>query len=159
MNKKLGLKVLLQNPVAVIKEGIRARENHYFRKRIISDYKIEQLPTIDLLDLFPNLSETINSYSFLDGTSLITDMVLIKSLAKRFNNCAYLEIGSWRGESLANVSDITDDCTSITLSEDEMKSLNFGENFIKVHGVFSDEINTITKIESNSRTFPFDQFT
>ena len=145
MKKKEGLKILLRNPIGVLKEGVRVQQQNYYKNKISSEYKIQQLPTIDLLDLFPNLSENIDSYSFLNGTSLITDLILLKSLARRFDNCAYLEIGSWRGESLANISDVTDDCTSLTLSGDEMRSLNFGEKFIKVHGVFSDKIKTITK--------------
>jgi predicted O-methyltransferase YrrM len=157
MNKKLGLKVLFQNPLAVIMEGVRVREQHYFKKKIISEYNIEQLPTIDILDLFPNLNERIDSYSFLNGTSLVTDMILLKSLAKKFDDCAYLEIGSWRGESLVNVSNATDDCTSLTLSTDDLKLLNFSDDFIKVHGIFSDKIKAITKIKGNSQTFDFNQ--
>jgi hypothetical protein len=157
MNKKLGLKVLLQNPLAVIMEGIRVRQQEYFKKKIISEYGITQLPTIDLLDLFPNFNESIDSYSFLTGTSLITDLALLKSLAKRFENCAYLEIGSWRGESIVNVNKVTNDCTSLTLSEAEMKDLNFGNEFINVHGIFSEHIKTIKKIEHNSHTYDFKQ--
>ena len=98
----------------------------------------------------------INTYSFLPGTSLITDMVLLKLLAKRFDNCAYLEIGSWRGESLANVSDISSDCTSLTLSSDDLRAMNFGEQFIRVHGFFSNHIETVQRIERNSHTFDFE---
>ncbi|MEX0857880.1 MAG: class I SAM-dependent methyltransferase [Balneolaceae bacterium] len=157
MNKKLGLKVLLQNPIAVLLEGVRVREQVYFKKKLIAKYNIEQLPSINILDLFPGLDEEIDSYSFLQGTSLITDLVLLKSLAKKISKCAYLEIGSWRGESLVNVSNVTEDCTSLTLSSDEMKQLNFGEEFIKVHGVFSNHINKIKRIEANSHTYDFNQ--
>jgi hypothetical protein len=94
---------------------------------------------------------------FLVGTSLITDLILLKSLARRFENCAYLEIGSWRGESLVNISDVTLDCTSITLSKAEMKALNFSDEFIKAHGFYSNNIETITKIEHDSHTYDFNQ--
>ena len=157
MNKKLGLKILIQNPIAVIMEGIRVREQVYFKNKLTSEYNINQLPTINILELFPNLNEEIDSYSFLNGTSLITDLVLLKSLAKKYDECAYLEIGSWRGESLVNVSNITKDCTSLTLSADEMRELNFGEDFIKVHGVFSNHIDTIKRIEANSQSYDFNQ--
>lgn len=157
MNKKLGWKVLLQNPIAVLMDGVRAREQAYFKKKLISQYNMEQLPSIDILDLFPNLEEEIDSYSFLSGTSLVTDLILLKSLAKRTKRCAYLEIGSFRGESLVNVSNVTEDCTSVTLSADEMRQLNFGEEFIKVHGTFSDHIDTIKRIEANSHTYDFNQ--
>lgn len=155
MNKKLGLKVLFQNPIAVIMEGLRVREQAYFKNEIKSTYKIDQLPTVDLLDLIPNLDETIDSYSFLTGTSLITDLLLLKSLAKKFDDCAYLEIGSWRGESIVNVNNATKDCTSVTLSSKDMKELNFGDEFIKVHGVFSQHISTINKVEKNTHKFDF----
>ena len=157
MNKKLGLKVLLQNPVAVVMEGIRVRQQEYFRKKTISAYNIERLQTIDLLDLFPSLNENIDTYSFLAGTSLITDLILLKSLARRYDSCAYLEIGSWRGESLVNMFDVTDDCTSLTLSNTEMKAMKFSDGFIAAHGFFSDHIETITKIEHNSHTYDFNQ--
>lgn len=155
MNKKLGLKVLLQNPVAVIMEGIRARQHEYFRKKAIAEYNIDKLPTIDLLDLVPHLNETLGTYSFLTGTSMITDLVLLKSLARKFDNCAYLEIGSWRGESIVNMNDVTNDTTSLTLSEAEMKAFNFSQEFINVHGIFSDHIKTIRKVEHNSHTYDF----
>lgn len=157
MNKKLGLKILLQNPYAVVMEGIRIRQQQYFKKKTILEYNIEQLKTIDLLDLSPSLNENIDTYSFLSGTSLITDLVLLKSLAKKFDNCAYLEIGSWRGESIANICDVTNDCTSLTLSEAEMIALNFNNEFIKVHGIFSKHIKTIKKIEHNSHTYDFNR--
>lgn len=155
MNKKLGLKILLQNPFAVIIAGMRSREQDYFKKKTIKEHKITRLPTIDILDLVPNLNENIQSYSFLQGTSLITDFVLLKAMAKKNPSCSYLEIGSWRGESIVNVADITTDCTSVTLSANEMKELNFGEDFIKVHGVFSNHLDTIQKVEINSHTFDF----
>lgn len=155
MNKKLGLKVLLQNPFAVMMDGIRVRQQNYFKKKMLSEYQIEQLPTIDMLDLFPNLSESIDTYSFLSGTSLITDFILLKSLARKYEKCSYLEIGSWRGESIANINDVTDDCTSLSLSSEEMRGLNFGDDFIKVHGIYSNSIKSIKRFEHNSLTFDF----
>jgi hypothetical protein len=157
MNKKLGLKILVQNPLAVIMEGIRVNQQEYYKKQIASTYNIEKLPTIDLLDLFPDLNETIDPYSFLTGTSLVSDLVLLKSLARKFENCAYLEIGSWRGESLTNVSSVTGDCTSLTLSAAEMRAMNINEDIIKVHGLFSSHLGSVNKVEHNSRTFDFNQ--
>lgn len=155
MNKKLGVKVFFQNPIAVIMQGLRGREQDYYKRKIKTQYNVEKLPSIDILDLFPNLDESIESYSFLNGTSLITDLILLKSLAKKFDNCAYLEIGSWRGESLVNVASVSDDITSLTLSESEMRSFNFGEEFIKVHGAYSNELTNVKKVEHDSHKFDF----
>ena len=158
MDLKMIFNILLQHPLTVLKKGILSQEQTYFKKKIIAEYNLEQLPTIDMLDLFPNLNESINTYSFLSGTSLITDLLLLKSLAKKFDECSYLEIGSWRGESLANVSEVSKDCTSLTLSADEMRSFGFGDEFIRVHGVFLDNKDGITKHEHDSHTFDFKKF-
>lgn len=157
MNKKLGIKVLLQNPFAIIMDGVRAQEQGYFKRKTLATYGSTQLPTLDLLDLFPSFNETIDPYSFLSGTSLPTDLALLKLFARKFDNCAYLEIGSWRGESIANVSEVTTDCTSLTLSKSEMKAFNFSNAMINLHEIFSKHIPTIKKIEQNSRTYDFNK--
>jgi hypothetical protein len=53
-------------------------------------------PTIHL-----PLEETISNYTFLDGTSGVTDIALLRSLS--CPECDYLEIGTFRGESFYNV--------------------------------------------------------
>lgn len=154
-NLLTGAKILFGSPLSVLKSGVRAEKETYHKKKIYSKYKVESLPTVDILELFPEFEGQLKTYSFLEGTSLITDIMLLKLLAQSFNKCSYLEIGSWRGESLANVSDVTDDCTSVTLSEDEMRHLNFGEEFIMVHGVFLRGKNNISLIGHNSHTYDF----
>jgi len=155
MNFKEALAILFSNPVSVIKDGIRSQSELHHKNKILSHFGIEQLPTLDLLDLFPNLDEQLDNYSYLDGTSTIPDILLLKQLARQYNNCAYLEIGSWRGESIVNVANVTSDCTSVTLSADEMQALNFGEDFIKVHGIFSKEHTHITSVKANSFKLDF----
>jgi len=86
---------------------------------------------------------------------MITDIVLLKSLARIFNDCSFLEIGSWRGESIANVAEVAKKCVSVTLSDDEMREMNLNENFIKVHGFFSNDKDNIHTWRHNSHTFDF----
>ncbi len=155
MKKTDALKILFGNPMAVIKDGIRAQRENYFKKKLSNQYGFNQLPTIDLLDLFPNFIESLHSYSFLNGTSLITDIMLLKSFARKFTSCAYLEIGSWKGESIANVADVAEDCISINLSAAEMRDLDYAEDVIQLHGIFSSKKKNITHIEHNSLTFDF----
>ena len=155
MNKFEKVKLLLSKPFEIVNSGINTYSEDFYRKQINKRYSIDQLPTIDLLDLFPNFNEELCTYSYLDGTSFPTDIMLLKSLAKKFGECAYLEIGSWRGESISNVYDVTDDCTSITLSETEMRKMGISEEFIKVHGLFSRHLEKLKTIEHNSQTFDF----
>jgi hypothetical protein len=157
MKKAEKLKLLLTHPFQILNYGINGYKEELYKAKIKKKFNIEQLPTIDICDLFPDFSETINNYTFLDGTSLVPDIMLLKSLARTFNDCSYLEIGSWRGESLSNVYDVTKDCTSITLSEEEMRGMKISEDFIKVHGIFSRNLDNLKTIKHNSQTFDFSE--
>jgi len=112
------------------------------------------LPTIDLLDLLPDFNESIRNYTYIDGTSRVTDIALLKSLAKGYKDCQYLEIGSFRGESLVNVADVAAECLSISLSDKEMHDLGLSE-YVKVQRFFSKELKNVQHINHNSLTFNF----
>ena len=114
------------------------------------------LPTVGLLDLLPGLSETIRDYTYLDGTSRVTDIVVLKALAKRIPGCQYLEIGSFRGESLVNVSEVAKECVSVSLSDEEMKGLGL-ESHIKLQRFFSKNLPNVQHIHHNSLTYDFSQ--
>jgi hypothetical protein len=155
MKKIEKIRLLLKHPVSVLEKGLNLQRESQFRNSLILDYKIDQLPTIDLLELFSSFEEELTTYSFLEGTSLITDIMLLKKLARSYSACNYLEIGSWRGESIKNISQVAAHCTSITLSPEEMKTININKEFIDVHGVFSKNTKNITEILHNSHTFDF----
>jgi hypothetical protein len=114
------------------------------------------LPTIDILDLVPDLNETVSSFSFLDGTSRVVDIALLKGLARRFNGqCDYMEIGSWRGESLVNISPLCREVVSVTLSKEEMKAMGFNPRMAMMDGYFLSSETNIRRIGHNSLTFDF----
>ncbi len=159
MSKIAVLKALLSNPKEIITLGYQSmvRKAHIvpYEKNIKEKYGIYQLPTIDLLDLVPGFHEKIDAYSYLTNTSLVTDILMIKALAKRFTDCAYLEIGCFRGESIACIADVVKDCTSLTLSEKEMRDFGFDEGYITSHAIYSKNKTNITNYLENSQTFDF----
>ncbi len=148
------LSILAGNLKSVIIKGIFEQEKELYRKACIKEYNIKSLPTLNFLELIPNLNENITNYSFLAGTSLM-DVLLLKSLAKRFDNCEYLEIGSLRGESLVNVYDATHNCTSISLSQEEMKKFNMLKDYILCDSFFYKDLTDIKSVKHNSHTFDF----
>ncbi len=113
------------------------------------------LPVIDLLTLFPDFKEGISPYTFQEGSTLPTDIALLKGLAKSFENCSFFEIGTWRGETCANIASVAKECYTLNLSGDEMKAMGWPQAYIDLHGFFSKSIPSITHIEGNSRTFDF----
>jgi hypothetical protein len=113
------------------------------------------LPVIDLLDLVPGLQETIYPYSFLEGQATLTDLALLKAMARRRPDCRYLEIGTWRGESLANVASVAHECVSISLSDDEMRQMGMPPEFIETHRFFSNDLINVRYIAHNSHTLDY----
>lgn len=113
------------------------------------------LPVIDIAELLPGLNGTIDHYSFLDGTSTPLDLLLLKLLAKRFKECSYLEIGTWRGESVANVASSAKSCVTINLPDKMMRKKGLPEKYIELHRFFSKNIPTIRHIQADSKTFDF----
>lgn len=146
---------LVMHPARILRYGFARFDEDRHQKVCSEVHAMTQLPTLNLADLATRSDETIDPFSFLDGTSMITDIFLLKTLARKFNNCTYLEIGSWRGESIANVAKVAASCTSITLSADEMRAMKFGEKFIACHGIFSKGIGNIKTHHANSHTFDF----
>ncbi len=117
----------------------------------------QALPTVDILELFPDFDEVVDPYSFLGGTSLPIDLALLKALARGYPECRYLEIGTWRGESVANVASVAASCTSLSLGAREMANLGFPAGFADTHRFFSAGLPNVTYIEHNSQTYDFSQ--
>lgn len=155
MKKSEKIRMLMTSPWKILESGLNAQKEDYYKSVILKKYGITQLPTIDICELINDSGETINNYTYLEGTSLPVDIMLLKSLARNYNNCAYLEIGSWRGESISNIYEITTDCTAVTLSAAELLDIGKDEVYAKAHGFFSKNLENLKTIEHNSRTFDF----
>ncbi len=126
-----------------------------YRNHLQEKYNLKKLQTVDIQALLPNFNETINYYTFLDGTSLSIDIALLKALARQFSPCYYLELGSWRGESLANVAEVAEHCTSISFADVDLKKLGFSEEMVRLNRFFSKNLSNVTHIGHNTRTFDY----
>jgi len=146
---------LLRDPKK-LKLVIKSSENDY-KNLVIKNYNIKQLPTVDILTLFGEFEEVIENYTYLEGTSNIMDIVLLKKLAYKFDSCNFLEIGCWRGESLFNVAKVAKNCVSISLSKNELRSMNLSDNFIMLNHFFSKNLVNLRKIEHNSLSYEFNK--
>lgn len=155
MKKSEAVKVFLSNPFQILKSGIKGNRKEFYKKQVKDKYGIEQLPTVDVLKIFPDIQEEINYFSFQHGTSGILDHVVLKQFARRFTDCQYLEIGSLRGESLANVAEVAKSCIGISLGPDQMRQRRFSQNLINLLNFYSKGIPNIKHIEADSTSFDF----
>lgn len=147
------IRLLFRNPWLLNKV---LEEDRYWKKEVIKKYGFQYgLPVIRAEELFGDFSETIDPFAFLDGGSLPTDLALLKKLARRIPHCSYFEVGTWRGESAANVASVAEICYSLNLSGDEMKNLGLNQRYIDLHRYYSKNIQTITHLEGNTLSFDF----
>lgn len=125
------------------------------KNRFLTKYpKLESLPQITFNDLIADYRENIDLF-FLDGGSMPTDLALLKTLASRNSMNSYFEIGTWRGESVWNVSKKIKDCTTFNLSKDDIISLTSNEKYAELHGFLSKKNPSILHLQGNTKTFDF----
>ncbi|WP_191906423.1 class I SAM-dependent methyltransferase [Hymenobacter baengnokdamensis] len=101
----------------------------------------------------PAAARTVAPFAFGDGGSLPTDLLLLRALARQQPGCRYFEIGTWRGESAANVAAEAATVHTLNLSADEMRALHLPERYIGLHGYFSRALSNVTHLHGNSATF------
>ena len=96
---------------------------------------------------------TLNTFSFLDDTSTVLDLLLLRGLVRRTEGCHYFEIGTFRGESAIAVADEASEVVTLSLSDDDLLSLGFDRSFVAAHRVFSDGSPRIHHIFGDSGSF------
>ena len=113
------------------------------------------LPVITMDQLFHTHPVSLGPMTFLDGGSLPTDMMLLSGLAEGIADCRYFEIGTWRGESVASLSPRVASCHTLCLSDQEMRFLGMHEKSIATHRLFSRDLDNVTQLRGDSRTYDF----
>jgi hypothetical protein len=151
-------KALFTNPGVILKSLYHGMVPYDRKNFVINKYGLKNgLPEVDILELFPGFNETIEPFSHLYGTSLPIDIAILKALAKKFPDCEYLEIGSWRGESLANLSPVCKKCVSVSLSDEEMRKIGMSEAMISMQRFYSKDLSNVVHIGANSMNYDFSQ--
>ncbi len=126
------------------------------QKQVIESYNLPNgLKTIDITHLLPDFNETVEPYCSLDGGSTPFDLALLKGLAKSKTDCMYFEIGTWRGESAANVAGAAKHCVSLNLPDQEMLAMGLDKKYVEAHRFFSKGLKNVTHIQANSQTFDY----
>lgn len=137
---------LLKNLINHTREAYRRVQ---FKKKHMKTLKYADITELTDLDV------TLDKFTYLDGTSRPIDIAFIMSMCKQFEDCNYLEIGSWKGESLINAAKVSKKCTSLSLSKEEMLKMGFKKEIADLQRLFSHGIENVNHIEANSLTFDF----
>jgi predicted O-methyltransferase YrrM len=128
-----------------------------YRNRVSNKYHLPRgLPQINIADLFPDFNEAIEPYAFLEGSSLPVDIALLKALARKYEVKDYLEVGTWRGESAANVASVVENCYTLNLPDEELRKMGLSSEYILSHRFFSRKISNVIHLQGHSHTFDFE---
>lgn len=146
------LRKIIKKPASIF---LVLKDETEFEAYLKKKYNYTQLPTVDLNHFYVDGKAQIDNYTFLDGSSLITDLALLKSIAQSFSACEYLEIGTWRGESILNVADAGATCTSVNLSPEDIIAMGLPEKYAHLHGCLIKNPEKIRSIFANSLHFDF----
>lgn len=111
------------------------------------------LPAVPLTHFLSSGTHTVRPFAFRDGGSLPTDLLLLRAIAGQVPACRYFEIGTWRGESAANVAEVAASVHTLNLSADEMRQLKLSERYIELHGFFSRPLPNVVHLHGNSATY------
>lgn len=153
INKILSfIRIILKKPslINIILDSPLVAEERF--KKLYPNFT--SLPQIDVEEIGEEIPESIHTF-ILDGGSLITDLQLLSAIAARQDVQSYLEIGTWRGESVYNVSKYIDDCITINLSSADMKTMGWNPEYAEQHGILSSKNPKILHIGANTKTFDF----
>ena len=118
----------------------------------------KEFPGLQLLEmdmfLWPEAAALrITPYAFLSGSSMVTDFALLQLLCRRYKVATYLEIGTWRGESVANVAPFVSEAFTLNLPDETLRQMGQNEAYIKSHRFFSSQLNNVTHLFGDSATF------
>lgn len=115
------------------------------------------LPTIDILDLLGEVNETFVTVPG-PGGSPPWDMALLRALARRAGSpkgCEYLELGTFRGATVAAVAEIAKHVTTISLGRQQMLERGWHPNLVSSYMELVTDRTNLTEIQANTVGFNF----
>lgn len=131
-------------------------DDQFWKKKINRDFgRKDALPVIGPDSLSGEFSAFIQPFAFGDGGSLPTDLSLLVKIAGMIPGCKYFEIGTWRGESVANVARVAKECYTLNLSDEEMLAMDLPLDYIAQHRVFSLGLSNVVHLQGNTKSFDF----
>jgi hypothetical protein len=112
--------------------------------------------TISLDQIYNGKFPQIKYVSFLGGGSGPTDYLLLLLLAKKYDSLNYLEIGSWRGESIRNILELDNCKRAVSLTLDSFKYYYVNKSIYESSNVFLNyDDHRLKQVYADSTNFDF----
>lgn len=114
--------------------------------------------TVPVELLLPPVPSPLPFVAFLDDSSPVVDLALLRGLMSRFPDGRYLEVGTLRGESALAVAALASQVVTISLPDDELERLGADPSFVATHRVFSSGEPKIRHLLGDSRSIDLAEF-
>ena len=126
------------------------------KEDVIRKYGLaDGLSVIEINELFPDFYVIAKPYAYLSGATMPIDIALLRALAKRYEVKDYFEIGTWRGESVANLADVAQHCVTFNLPKEDIVRLTGNQQYADLHSFFSKNLTNVEQLYGDSQTFDF----
>jgi hypothetical protein len=113
-----GIRFFFLHPRIGIVRLFEESQNFQQLKKSKKYKRLNALSLEDLNELPHGIFPEINCVSFLAGGSGPTDYLLLIILAKQFSKFDYMEIGTWRGESIRNILELANCNKAVSITYD-----------------------------------------
>lgn len=100
----------------------------------------------------------VSPVAFLSGSSLLTDFAFLQLLCTKYKVETYLEIGTWRGESVANVAPYVKEAYTMNLPDQTLQKMGQSQAYIDSHRFFSKDLSNVTHLFGDSTTYDWKSF-
>ena len=150
-----------------VAEAVLCRPKHFFR---VCEDEAENLswaerlatlspvPEVRLTDLVQVPEICLDTVTFRAGGSSIPDYLLLTGLCQRYQRCNYFEIGTFLGESIANVAPFCKHCVSLSLNDEEFATTaELAADARRVSRLFSKSLPNVKHLYGDSTHYDFGQ--
>ncbi len=128
-------------------------ENLFWIERFAELRRISEVKLTDLVQLSEIYLETV---TFRAGGSEVPDYLLLAGLCQQYPSCNYLEIGTFLGESIANVAPFCKKCVSLSLSDEEFAATEeLAAQARQVSRMFSKPLPNVKHLYGDSTQYDF----
>jgi predicted O-methyltransferase YrrM len=149
------LSLLLRKPSLI---NQLTESNEAFKLDCESNTLYKEFPVADFNQFVINGIPLVWPFAIMDGGSLPSDIALLKAIAQKFNVANYFEIGTWRGESATNLSEVVDNVFTLNLSDNELLTLGKNNKYLEQQSHYSKSVKNIHHLKGNSFSFDFSEF-
>ncbi len=150
-----GLWLLVRKPYLI---NLILKEEQQLEAAFYKRFPAVKLQQIDVFAWPEAQHLEVKPYSFLSGSSLATDFALLQLVCRKYQVHTYFEIGTWRGESAANVAPYVQQVYTLNLSAEQLQQMGATASYIAAHRTFSKKIANVQHLEGDSATFDLSPF-